>query len=401
MPDAAVLRTPPHAGRLEGLTSLRFFAALAVLLLHFFRLEDSAPAAEVAGRPVREALLSTAGFLSNAHLAVDFFFVLSGFVLAHVYVPKLAAGRFGYGEFLRRRVARLVPLHLATLAAFLGLFWLATLAGRGPKDAAHFDAAALPFQLTLTHAWGFCERLTFNGPSWSISAEWAAYLAFPAVVWLLTKVRPAVSLALSAAWFLAWQHGLDGGPLTSRTADFGVLRIAAEFPLGVAAWRAFDAGLRSGRGAVVLAAAGAVAVWAGMHFGRPAAAVFGFAAVIAGVAAADRAGRLRWLSARPLVHGGEISYSIYMTHALVQVVLDRAAGPLLDSGRATLADGLLLAGVAATLVVSHLSYRWIEKPAQRWLTAGPAKALPPVVLVHAADAAGLPRREPSGRLASR
>ena len=359
----------PEPRRLEGLTSLRFLAAMTVLLLHFFRLERGVPAEEVAGRPVRAWLGENLAFLAHGHLAVDFFFVLSGFVLAHVYLPKLAAGRFGYGDFLRRRVARLVPLHLATLGAFLALLWVTTAAGRGPKDAAHFDAATLPFQLTLTHAWGFCERLTFNGPSWSISAEWAAYLAFPAVVWLASAVRPWAGVLGAAAWFLAWEYGVPGTLVTTRTADFGIMRIAAEFPLGVAAWRVFEAGLRSGRGAVALAIVGAVAAWAGLHFGLPAAAVFGFTAIIAGVAAADRAGRLRWLSAKPLVYGGEISYSIYMTHALVQVVLDRAARPLLDAGHGWAADGLLLAGVAATVWVSHLSFQWIERPGQRLLTA--------------------------------
>ena len=95
----------PYPQDLKPLTSLRFIAAFWVLLYHF-----------------KDHLgldLGRFGLVAHGYLGVDLFFTLSGFILAHVYLTGLEAGEFGYGGFLKNRIARVYPMHLAALAATL------------------------------------------------------------------------------------------------------------------------------------------------------------------------------------------------------------------------------------------------------------------------------------------
>src|SRR5262250_2089877 len=105
---------PQH---IKPLTSLRFIAAFWVLLYHF-----------------KDHLgldLGRWGLVADGYLGVDLFFTLSGFILAHVYLTSLEGGRFGYAGFLKNRIARVYPMHLAALAAMIVLFVGATAMGAG------------------------------------------------------------------------------------------------------------------------------------------------------------------------------------------------------------------------------------------------------------------------------
>ena len=98
-------------------------------------------------------------------LAVDFFFVLSGFVLAHMIITQSP----GFGRFTLSRFARMWPLHFATLLPFIALYLNA-----GTDPAGHLGMsfpALVGWNLTLLQAMGPVPELLFNGPSWSISVE--------------------------------------------------------------------------------------------------------------------------------------------------------------------------------------------------------------------------------------
>jgi len=106
--------------------------------------------------------------IPGGFLAVDFFFALSGFVLAHAYGNKLASGRMSAGEFMIARIVRLYPLYLLGLMAMLfamspALPWsLSALAGKLP-----FALAMLPSPTLDAHGFIY----PFNIPSWSIFFE--------------------------------------------------------------------------------------------------------------------------------------------------------------------------------------------------------------------------------------
>ncbi len=188
--------------------------------------------------------IQQAALVRNAWLFVDFFFVLSGFVLTHAYGGRISCAREALA-FLIRRVGRLWPLHLAILGCFIGLEIIKLgLAGEGvqftqkPFTGTN-DLAAVPANALLLHSIGLQDRLTWNGPSWSISAELMAYIAFAAVsLWAPAGVLPAVGLALGSAIVVV---AMSPGSM-DVTYDLGTLRCLYGFFVGSLTYRLWKLG---------------------------------------------------------------------------------------------------------------------------------------------------------------
>ena len=365
-------RQPLAAQReFRSLTCLRFFAALAIVLYHAFEVAD-------VGRSTAPPLGTLSAFV-HAHLAllnyaplvVDFFFILSGFVLAHVYFAALAAGGFDYGRFVKRRFARIWPLHLVTALVCLALFFGAQALGLAVEDPRMFSAPAAAANLLMVHAWGVLDYLSLNGPSWSVSAEWAAYLAFPLLAVAVLR-SPLGSLSTLAATLLVFVglYSVDSGRLfTERTFDFGTLRIAAEFPIGLALYQLFRE-RPTWLAHPAFAWATIVLILAAMQLQvEQGLVVLLFGVLIYSCAAAECAGNVRGLSHPWLVYGGTISYSIYLVHAPLLACGQAAATLLGLSPERPLADAWLVATIVAVIPVAIASYIWIERPANRWTFA--------------------------------
>ncbi len=340
--------------QIAPLTTLRFFAAMMVVLLHY---------RERAGLPA----LAGSALFTRGYLAVDFFFILSGFVLAHVYMEKVRAGTCSHVAFVERRLARIWPMHLAMLAMVIVLYGAMLAAGLEPNNPARYDMALLPAHILMLHAWGIPDAaLGFNYPSWSVSAEWFAYLLFPLFAAPLLRLwnRPALFAALAMASFAAFYAAapaIFGARLTELTDD-GIWRIAPEFLLGMALWRLGLSGGLDPRltplhlflaflSVVLLAALGA-----GDAFFIPA---FAWLIFSAAEAARRKTPSLAWLSARPLVYLGEISYALYMAHALVFTVwfngIDTVLGrEFSQTWRPAIWAGGILISVVAAAAAHHL-----------------------------------------------
>lgn len=339
---------------LRPLTALRFMAALWVVFYTFW------PNLDV-------------GFLPNlaakGYLGVELFFVLSGFILSHVYLHAFAEKRFSYRGFLWARIARVYPLHLFTLLGVMALGLGAVAVGMSIDDSV-LSWKTLPAHLLMLHAWGFAGEAGWNHPSWSISAEWFAYLAFPlfaVAAWPLRK-RPWVATAGAAVFLMglyaAFEH-LAGFPLTEATFRWGALRIVPCFAYGCALYLVYGraplprAGLLALSAAVVMVGSASVLAW-------DAVTVLAAGLLILALASIphDRAG---WLGSRPAVYLGEISYSVYMVCAPWQILAVNLAA------RATGADekrlhvlvwlGIILGLIAAAAATYHL----IERPARQAL----------------------------------
>ncbi len=349
---------------LRQLTAFRFFAAAWVVLFGYLPLLR--PEA-VFGPPPP--------LVAKGYLGVELFFVLSGFILSHVYLGAFGEGRFRWRGFIWARIARIYPLHLATMAAMGGLALVAALLGVRPDhDIAPLSTAAA--NLTLTHAWGFAPAAGWNHPSWSISAEWAAYLAFPAfaaVAWPLRR-RPAVALAGAlTAMFATYAlfPRLAGFPLTRATTEWGFLRIVPPFLYGCAlnlAARATPAdadpaGLarRSGWAAMLFLALGIAGILLGAGDGVTVASAGGVILALDGLA---RAGSPR-LASPAWVWLGEVSFALYMIKAPWELLF----GNLVKRGL-HLADGAAwplwawLALVLGALPVAALGHHLVERPAR-------------------------------------
>lgn len=342
---------------LKSLTGLRIVAAAWVLVYHF-----------------RNRLgldLERFGLIAKGYLGVDLFFILSGFILSHVYMRAYAEGRFGYGSFLWARLARLYPVHLLTLAATIVLWALGRWVGASFEVQA-FDPAAIPQHLMLIHAWWSTPTVQWNFPSWSISAEWFAYLLFPAtaVASGALRARPVLAVVLAVALFFVLDAIVQafGGSLTRLTAQGGALRIVPSFAMGVALHRL---GLtRSIPPALAWPGAALALTWIimattlglGDRWTWP-----GLAALIFCLAEADKTGRASFLAAPLAVYLGEVSYAVYMTHLPVDIAyfeaLDRLPAPAPGPWMWIAWLGVL----AVCLVVSVLVYHGVERPARRWL----------------------------------
>ncbi|HLL31773.1 MAG TPA: acyltransferase, partial [Allosphingosinicella sp.] len=174
--------------------------------------------------------------LSKGYLAVDLFFMLSGFVLWLNYADRLRRDGIGaVPKYLARRVARVWPLHLFILA--LTVIFAAGLAAAGKLNPDHYPWAELPLHMLLIHNWGFTGALTWNDPSWSISGEAGAYLLFPLIVLGADWRRLSPALAIAALLLLAlllWAvMGWNGADILDRDIPrFGLLRAVTEFSMG-------------------------------------------------------------------------------------------------------------------------------------------------------------------------
>lgn len=365
--EASLAGDPRRFAALDG---WRGVCALMVVLLH---------------APVVSALTET-GLVRNAFLFVDFFFVLSGFVIAHSTTARLRADRDFLG-FFAARVARVYPLHLFMLALFVA-FELLLLVVRGPTGAFQGgnSPGALVHNLLMTHSLGFVEGLGWNYPSWSISAELVAYLVFAVLALTLARVLPLALLVIAAA--SAAVVAVNVGHLDTTIA-YGWLRCLFGFSLGaflrLVIWpRAEIAGPSRGRWTTLeLATVAAVAIFV------PAAGTTSLAllAPLVFTAAiyvfAHEAGAVSsLLKRRPFGFLGLVSYSIYMTHAFVisrminagsvgEALLGRPLYTELPDGGLVLAQGelagalALLAIVVGTILFSAITWRLVERPGQR------------------------------------
>ncbi|AOB30897.1 hypothetical protein AKI39_09645 [Bordetella sp. H567] len=321
--------------------------------------------------------------LNKGYLAVDLFFMLSGFVMTHVY-REVFASRVcwrSYWTFLSARIARLYPLHLAVL----GLFLAAGLAVSTAEYAAGGPVTGIPmwgvrsvvalianlFMLQGLHA----STLSWNYAAWSISLEFMAYLVFPFVLMRVWRAgsRTQGLLALILFAVLAWLAWLTRDDFNQWDGPTTLLRCLPEFLLGTLLYRAYlspaRAALLSGD-AVTLALLAAVLL--ALHAKGPDLLVIVLFAALLMAVVSNRSRVGAWLNSSPLVWLGEISYALYLVHGFVEhtasevlsLGLHIADRHQLSSG---LSLGVLAVMLAASLLLAAACYRWIEKPAQRYV----------------------------------
>jgi peptidoglycan/LPS O-acetylase OafA/YrhL len=344
------LRSIPND--LPELTSLRAFAALIVVLFHMFFDESSV-------NTVFDFLIS------DGHLGVDLFFILSGFILAHTNFRKWRDGQFSHRDFLINRFARVYPLHLFMILLFL-LAYQARLAIGVTTEAIGQNWDHLPYHIFLLHAWGFTDGHSWNFPSWSVSAEAFAYLFFALAFGFLVQFRPLMALAigLAAFWTCHLIAEMFGFTLTKMMYNFGILRIAGEFLLGIGLYQFFRS--RSLHESLVKPLL--ILFLFGIVFGaylqiNESLIVMLFGGMIflvANLATLDRPSVMRNST---LIYLGEISYSTYMVHILVLMVLDLVLRKL--EPEPFIASIFYAVSLVAIYAASALLYHFVERPCRR------------------------------------
>jgi peptidoglycan/LPS O-acetylase OafA/YrhL len=348
---------------IRALTGLRGVAALIVV---WFHMKD---ALVQRGLDFHPPLIIDRLFFSGGH-SVDVFFVLSGFILSLTYRHWFGERISGehYLKFMRRRFARIYPLHFVLLLLIIAFVVTARWMGLATVHGLErFDFATLPQYFLLVQAWGpFLDGIgEWNPPAWSISVEILAYLVLPPLAWLTVReVRRRWSLVLGAA-ALGFLCNFITPWGTSGFA--GVSRGLTEFAFG-----AVSINLLTGAAARWLQTPlGSLAALSGLLIACAAIPDTGF--VVAAFTlpllialCADNA-VTRVFSSEPLHYLGVISYSIYLGHFLFtsiiwRILSDRWTG----SGAATIAMALVLANVIVVAFAS-LTYYAVERPGRRLL----------------------------------
>ncbi|HEV2652553.1 MAG TPA: acyltransferase [Rhizomicrobium sp.] len=332
--------------------------------------------------------------IRHAWMFVDFFFVLSGFVIAFAYGDRLgtsAAAR----SFVIRRFGRLWPLHAAMLAVLIALEFVHLAVQHIhplPGDPGAFIGGrsifAIVTNLFLLQDFGLHDVLTWNTPSWSISAEFFTYLVFAAVCLIAparwTRIVLALILSVLAATILlrVSDYGMR------ETFHWGFVRCVFGFFAGVITYEIWRSGVAAVLGGSIteIAAVLAVIVFIAYRHGDPRLEYLSvplFALTVL-IFAGERGLISQLMLTRPVAAIGRWSYSIYMVHIFVIAIVFSAlhvaeaefhmgwmvrrpaGGFAINVGAGPANDLIMLGMLAAVVAFSALTYRYIELPGQRW-----------------------------------
>jgi len=320
----------------------------------------------------------------HGYLAVDLFFVLSGFIMGYRYGSAFDAHGLGaMPSFLRKRAARILPLNSAIVLTLTAVVLMGVTL---PSESPGVGAAAVLrdgiCNLLLLPGLGIGRNL--NGPSWSISTEWVAYGLFP-LLWLLTARASDASSQASVdrgrQWILPTLTALVCSAVVVVLTLDGLrewfdpsliqMQLAfclAEFTIGLLVFRALrSASVRRVMAAdgIALAIGGAILLSMLLRMDLPARALFPL--IVAALACNH--GRVgAFLSRGPWYGLGEISFSIYLIHDPLRPVWSgflRSLHPAPLGPVAALACAALAA--LAVIPLAWVVFVLIERPGRRLL----------------------------------
>ncbi len=363
---------------LFALTALRFFAATAVVLEHMHY------------------------FTGSGTVAVQFFFVLSGFILTYNYGQKFEVlDAKSFSNFLFLRVGRLYPVYLLTFLLSATLLC----GSRWP----HLGATALNLLMLQSYVPIGDKVFAYNSVSWSVSDEMFFYALFPVIIFVLHRLRMTASCTrLFLLWVFCWavtagvtyhyrgqiQPYSFGWWLTYISPQFRFLG----FLMGVVAAFVFlrikDAPvLQESHRAMFtfleLAVLGCVVIfyyapWYNFAV-SPYLPVFSFAVLVF----AFGRGMISVACSTPvLIHFGEVSYSIYLLHLIVLACLGRLQKGLISGYQGGAFHNVTQIGVFVVIMcLSNVVYRYCEVPARNLVRSlvkeSLNKSLPPSALSKA------------------
>ncbi|MGB3355263.1 MAG: acyltransferase [Mycobacterium sp.] len=386
-----------RSGEIRALSGLRIVAALWVVLFHFRpMLAEAAPSASTALAPV----------LNAGAQGVDLFFILSGFVLTWNYLDRMGDA-WSIRETLRflwLRLARVWPVYLVTMHLAAAWIVFTLYVGHVPAEPPVVDslnATSWVRQVLLTQLWfqPYFDGSSWNGPAWSISAEWLAYLLFGSLALVVfriasaTRARGLICLAIAASLppvLLLLASGVFYTPWS------WLPRIVMQFIAGAlacAAVRKLQLSDRSRQAAGVASVLLGAVIVGGLYLldAHPPGSLYDAGGLVdvlfvpLVITLAIGVGTLpALLSTGVMVYLGHISFSLYMLHEIVHTAwiwtVMQFEITLTPSWSAKLVvlSLILLATVGAALL-----YHSVEEPARKWMRRMVDKKGPPAV--RAAD----------------
>lgn len=369
--------TKPHYELLDG---LRGVAAILVLIYHVFEGLAFAETTDGAG----SGLITT---LNHGHIAVDFFFILSGFVISYAYDDRW--GKMTLGSFFKRRLIRLHPMLI--MGAVTGaLAFLAAGCERWDGTVAPTGRVMLALLLTMFmipavpgaphEVRGNGEMFPLNGPGWSLFFEYLGNICYALFIRRMsTKVLATFTAVLAVAhgWFFIGDisgYDMVGVGWTIDQVNFwgGLIRMLFPFSMGMLLARTFRP--REVKGAFWICSLSLIAIFAMPYIpaggGISTNCLYEFACILLLFPA------LVWLGACGKASGttskvskflGEISYPLYIVHYPIMYIF---YAWLIRKDIYTLegcwSQALLV--VVSSIVLAYLCLKFYDEPVRRWLS---------------------------------
>ncbi|MEN3147751.1 acyltransferase [Neorhizobium sp. IRAMC:178] len=345
------------------MTGIRGAAAVFVMIYHFEL--DRVPS---------NGAFST--FLNHGYLSVDLFFILSGFVMAHVYGPSFLSGAFRFGDFLWHRIARIYPLYLAVTLAFIALAFV---------KSSRVDIGPDVFLSNMLMLQALGNWPSIDPPAWSVSAEMVVYLLFPVIGLLCLKSSRTAALLLGIGALLAILiltlaaslhyigSTISKGLLDLIASPFTLIRCLAGFTLGQLVWR-----LHNDPAAASFASRTSIQICVGLlvlvaltqtDWDFP---IYLLIILLIFCLSTDRGMFSGFFASRPLHFLGDISFAVYLTHYRALGVWGMVEGRL---GNTDFVIRNLVATVVTSMVViavSWLLHVAIERPCRQLIRKGSA-----------------------------
>jgi peptidoglycan/LPS O-acetylase OafA/YrhL len=343
--DGAMPARPQHFGALD---LYRFIAAAGVALLHFALF-------------ARYDLTSGFGYaIGDFALFVDFFFILSGFVIGLTYSDSVATFSEVF-TFLRRRIARIYPLYLLTLLIFLIPAVLGI--SRGQIHA----IPSIIQDALLVKSWPLRSELPYNFPAWSVSVEWAMYLLFPIIMLLVNRFGLVVLVALIIIGFAGIEYALATGAISPPLwfVHISPLRALPTFSVGILIARTFRL-IEIPHALLGGATLFAIVIALMVAHANTYIVLSLMAATIFVTANSYLSETPSILDSRFCLELGNASYSLYMLHAIFLTITVDFLWPHISSGQPTILYGIVV-GVVLT-VFSVFTFSFFEKPARDFIS---------------------------------
>jgi peptidoglycan/LPS O-acetylase OafA/YrhL len=362
-----------HHPYLNNLTPLRGVAALWVAVFHF------KGSIFIFSHP-EYTMLAEKGYMM-----VDLFFIMSGFIIRHVYGDNFTKpiSKLNLRKFFIARVARIYPLHLFTLAFLVVLTYFS-----GDWNIVN-DPAAIPTNILLIHSFGIHKIYTWNRHSWSLSAEWAAYMVFPLLALFfnqkgrLAYIVLIVFVVLSYIALLYWLPPAGYGNADRLvlhkldvTYDYGFLRGIAGFTLGMLCYGLYSKErLRLFFSKDSVAFVCILATLFCMHLGvNDLLLIVSFAGLVLSFAS-NCEDLHKICSLKALQFVGKVSYSIYLIQGLVAMLFLWVLGlPWLKALLPPIYESTAIPGTLYVIVflafltgLSSITYYGLENPCRNFI----------------------------------
>jgi len=354
----------------HSLTSLRGLAALWVAIGHISWTLPSS------------FLVLIFPIIRQGYLAVDFFFILSGFILAHAYKIHTIDNLSKYFEFCKKRIFRILPIHIFILVVF-GILYV-FLTKNGIILPGIYDIKAFLAEFFLLQIFPFFTEnyfFSWNYPSWTLVLELWYFIFLTGIIILFNKIRRKylpikIELETKRKIFIGIAFGLMiiliSIPILQQSPSFiddpnffnSIIRSGIEFILGFFIYQAFLVRKFS------LNKNQTYAVYALLLFGLlgwffvPRLYIITYSILLIPlilIASLEKESKIHKILTHPsLIHLGNISYSLYIIHGPIERVIAVIYQNLNPSKFNTIF--LYLIFIVTTLLLSHLAYKYIEKP---------------------------------------